>query len=178
MSRSVTDKKGSSLAENIALCDAALENFQNGDSLEKSVDKAGLTRVSFWHIMAANPALLMKFDAAQKVRAEIVSEQVVSIADDESIDVVRARLMFDARKWYASKILPKKYGDKLDLNITAQIDIAGALHEAKARTLDACYRKVDAQEITNDNAELKDAKTDSTSVFEENLPTVDEILAR
>lgn len=43
-------------------------------------------------------------------------------SDEEEIEVVfdptavaRNRLRVDARKWYASKLAPKKYGDKLEL---------------------------------------------------------------
>lgn len=43
------------------------------------------------------------------------------IANGEHIQ--RSRLRFDARRWAASKILPKVYGDRVDLNHTGRVDI-------------------------------------------------------
>jgi len=50
-----------------------------------------------------------------------MAAQTVDIADDVSKDnefsgsiaVARSRLRIDARKWLASKLAPKKYGDKV-----------------------------------------------------------------
>lgn len=56
------------------------------------------------------------------------AEEIVIIADS-CTDPHKARLQIDARKWYASKLAPKKYGDKLDLNAnhtgTIEIVIGG-----------------------------------------------------
>jgi hypothetical protein len=40
------------------------------------------------------------------------AEEMVVIADTEP-DAQRARVMIEARKWHASKLAPKKYGDKV-----------------------------------------------------------------
>jgi hypothetical protein len=68
-------------------------------------------------------------------RTEAFIEEIFAIADDGSNDwmekhygdddestwvingeaVQRSKLRVDARKWYASKMKPKRYGDKLDL---------------------------------------------------------------
>jgi hypothetical protein len=57
-----------------------------------------------------------------------MAEDILAIADDSASDVIvgengremvnneaiaRSRLRVDARKWLASKMAPKKYGDKL-----------------------------------------------------------------
>ena len=56
-------------------------------------------------------------------------EELLDIADDGANDwlknknglmlnkevVLRSRLRVDTRKWYLSKVLPKKFGEKLDL---------------------------------------------------------------
>lgn len=64
------------------------------------------------------------------LQAERWAEEVLEIADDSSRDVAenehgdnvtnheniqRSRLRVDSRKWLLSKVLPKVYGDKLDL---------------------------------------------------------------
>jgi hypothetical protein len=45
--------------------------------------------------------------------AEIAADE--ACANHAPEDVQRARLALDARKWFASKIAPRKYGDKLDV---------------------------------------------------------------
>lgn len=52
---------------------------------------------------------------AREEQAEHLAEEIVTIADTCN-DPHKARLQIDARKWYASKLAPKKYGEKLDLN--------------------------------------------------------------
>lgn len=48
---------------------------------------------------------------ARELQAETFADQVVTIAD-ECEDANHARVRVDARKWAASKILPKKYGER------------------------------------------------------------------
>lgn len=53
-----------------------------------------------------------QYARACAARAEGWVEEIVSIADEEG-DPQALRLRVDARKWVASKLLPKKYGDKV-----------------------------------------------------------------
>jgi len=67
-----------------------------------------------------------QYARAKEVQAEGFAEDLVEIADDISNDVTgelqmpnavavqRAKLRVDTRKWIASKLLAKKYGDKLE----------------------------------------------------------------
>ena len=48
----------------------------------------------------------------------------------------RSRLQIDARKWLLSKMLPKKYGDKQQLEHSGSISIADTLREARERRKD------------------------------------------
>lgn len=57
-----------------------------------------------------------KYEIACNNRTEVHVEEIVEIADNDSGDTQRDRLRIDARKWCASKLVPKKYGEKLDLN--------------------------------------------------------------
>ena len=68
------------------------------------------------------------YTRAKEEQAEILAEQIIDISDDDSLDIgfkedgtpfikgdniQRARLRVESRKWIASKLKPKKYGDKL-----------------------------------------------------------------
>lgn len=48
---------------------------------------------------------------ARERQADRRNDEIVHIAD-EATDAALARLQVDARKWQASKLAPKKYGDK------------------------------------------------------------------
>lgn len=74
------------------------------------------------------------YDKARVAQADHFFDELLEIADDSAEDYVekeigdgitvshynsehvnRSRLRVDTRKWYLSKVLPKKYGDKLDV---------------------------------------------------------------
>ena len=72
-----------------------------------------------------------KYARAREAQAEFLADEIIEIADDTSKDTLisdegneyansewinRSRLRVDARKWKASKLAPKKYGDKLDIS--------------------------------------------------------------
>lgn len=65
--------------------------------------------------MASDTNFCTSIARAREEQAEHLAEEIVTIADT-CTDPHKARLQIDARKWYASKLAPKKYGDKLDLN--------------------------------------------------------------
>lgn len=69
---------------------------------------------------------------AKEQQAEAYVDEIMDISDDSQGDafcdeygnvkpnhefISRSRLRVDTRKWFASKVLPKKYGDKLDPSI-------------------------------------------------------------
>lgn len=66
---------------------------------------------------------------AKEEQVELLVEEILSISDESKNDTLtvegketanhewisRSRLRVDSRKWLAAKLLPKKYGDKLDI---------------------------------------------------------------
>ena len=56
-----------------------------------------------------------QYAKAKSDSADALLEDMLHIADDDKEDVQRSRLRVDVRKWAASKLKPKKYGDKLEL---------------------------------------------------------------
>ena len=88
----------------------------------------------------SDPDLAAKYARAREVRAEVIFEECLAIADSQEGDVVagadgneqvnhdvinRARLRIDTRKWMLGKMQPKIYGDKLDLNHGGSVKIEG-----------------------------------------------------
>lgn len=74
-----------------------------------------------------HPKFGQDYAKAKQNQAELLAQEIIEIADESSGDikydkdgneslngeyVARSRLRVDARKWVASKLLPKVYGDK------------------------------------------------------------------
>lgn len=83
-----------------------------------------------------------QYDQAKKHQADLLAEDILDIADDDSGDVItdeygngklnaefvaRSRIRVDARKWIACKLLPKVYGDKIQNEATVTISHEQAL---------------------------------------------------
>lgn len=83
------------------------------------------------------PEFMNHYARALEARAEHWAEEIVDIADDSTNDFMerqlpngkkviavdqeninRSRARIDARKWLLSKLMPKKYGDKLDVSVS------------------------------------------------------------
>ena len=57
--------------------------------------------------------LCAQYARAREEQADHYADEIIEIADDESIEPNSRRIMVDARKWIASRLKPKVYGDKL-----------------------------------------------------------------
>src|SRR5260221_3758671 len=57
--------------------------------------------------------------------------ELITVTDHEHIN--RSRLRADVRKWYLSKIVPKIYGDRLEVDHKRQVDLVSRLSEGRQR---------------------------------------------
>lgn len=81
-----------------------------------------------------NKEFLVHYARAKQSQADFLVEEILEISDDSSNDSIetefgekenkewvnRSKLRVDSRKWIASKLAPKKYGDKLELSGDAE----------------------------------------------------------
>ena len=74
-----------------------------------------------------------QYARARELQAMRWAEEILDYADDKKADANRSRLQVDTRKWLLSKVLPKVYGEKLDLNHSGSIGLVGALEAARER---------------------------------------------
>lgn len=56
-------------------------------------------------------------------RSEKLADEIVGIADDPLLDPNDKRIRVDARKWIASKLKPKKYGDRIAHDVDGKLEI-------------------------------------------------------
>jgi hypothetical protein len=79
------------------------------------------TTVYVW--LAKDEGFRDKYARAREEQAERYAEQIIEIADDSSDDANSRRVRVDARKWVASKLLPKKYGDRTRTEHTGAVNV-------------------------------------------------------
>jgi hypothetical protein len=77
----------------------------------------GMTTVFRW--LADNQEFREQYAQAQEQRTAAMAEEIIDIADFENEeDVQRAKLRIDTRKWLMSKMAPKKYGDRSQMELS------------------------------------------------------------
>ena len=114
-----------------------------------------------------------QYARARDIGLEVMAEETIEIADDSGLDVVmtengprpdgeainRAKLRVDTRKWLLSKLAPKRYGDRLQVDATVSVEamdtreLVSTLQEIATRlgvTLPAWITAIAKQEGTGE----------------------------
>lgn len=133
------------------LGDEICERLVSGESLRAicrsdHMPSAGL--VCRWLGDEDKQAFSEQYARAREAQADTLADELIDIADDGSNDwmerngkdeepgyalngehIQRSKLRVDTRKWIASKLKPKKYGDRssIDLAVSADTQLRAAL---------------------------------------------------
>lgn len=83
-------------------------------SISKDKDMPNASTIHAW--VLDNEEFSKQYDIAKSIGAEVEAEEIESIARDMNLDVPRAKLITDVKKWNLSKKLPNRFGDKLDID--------------------------------------------------------------
>jgi hypothetical protein len=115
------------------LADAICELVAQGNSVRTICSSDAMPAMSsIFKWLREHKEFAEQYARAKELQTEKLADELVEIADDESNDVSgelkmpnsvavqRARLKVDTRKWLLSKLQPKKYGDKLDMNLAGK----------------------------------------------------------
>lgn len=114
-----------------------ITSVSNGSTLTAALKLHGVTRESFRKYIERDFQALGEYMAARRDAADLRAEEILEIADTDP-DPLRARNRIDARKWYASKLDPKVYGERIDVNVQQRVDLTSVLDEARKRALPIC----------------------------------------
>jgi hypothetical protein len=111
-----------------------IELSSNEIGLKNLCLKYNTSSSAFFDLLNGNKELTEFYMRARDMQADYLADQILEIADDSSNDTVkfmkdgiqqemenkewvnRSKLRVEARKWIASKLKPKKYGDKLEVD--------------------------------------------------------------
>lgn len=125
----------------LAIC----ERVAGGVGLRKAAKAEGLGHTVFLRLVATDEPLRILYE---QCRTSAIEERIVGLG--ESADAVMrfakskgkaaaayvSAFATKARvaQWEAERLMPKKYGNRLDLNHSGSIDLAGRLNAARNRT--------------------------------------------
>jgi hypothetical protein len=122
-----------------------------GKSLRQITELPGMPSrraVQYW--LTRFPDFKEKYECAMMLCAEFWAHEIIEISDDSAGDYVitedgrrvvdheninRSRLKVDSRKWLLSKLLPKRYGDRIqaDMNVAVEPETLRNMPEEKKR---------------------------------------------
>jgi len=107
--------------------DSLIDKIENGMSLRSVLKLEEMpNKNTIYKWLEADETKKERYARATYERADTIFEEILQIADDSSLDVVkseqgekinsefvaRSKLKVDARKWVVAKMHPTKYGDK------------------------------------------------------------------
>jgi len=82
----------------------------------------------------------VRYARARTAQADTLFDRMEAVEEAVSagtMDSHAARVVLDSMRWRASKLAPKVYGDRLDVQVSdTRISISGALQAAQARLVD------------------------------------------
>ena len=124
----------------IEMADRICESLASGKHLHMICQEdwaPGERTVYQW--LDKNPEFAQMYAHARERQQEVFAAQVIAIADTER-DTAKARNMMDARTWYAARVAPRKWGDRIEVDAKVETTGTGealaaflAALEAKAR---------------------------------------------
>ena len=106
-------------------------------SLRKACEKESISDGTFIMWVLEDETLSEQYARCMRIRNERMAEEIIDISDDVTEDdifdengnrkannewIARSRLRVDTRKWLLSKLLPKKFGDKLEIENKGEIN--------------------------------------------------------
>lgn len=131
MSAKPKAKEGRPTKKTAKLLAEICAKLAEGKSTRLVCTEVGISQRVLWNWLANDEEFMRQYARAKEIGAELLFEEMLDIADDGSNDwmerndkdnagyqfngehVNRSRLRVDARKWYLSKLVPKKYGERL-----------------------------------------------------------------
>lgn len=116
-----------------SLMTALCERIGSGETLRSLAKEFGIDRAAIFRWVTAHPAAADHYARARELQADAHFDEIVDAAraldiaardgaiTSEQVQAHRAAI--DARKWAASKLKPKVYGDRLDIALEHRAEL-------------------------------------------------------
>lgn len=118
----------------VALFNQVIDRISNGDTLKGAARALGFDEGAWRYRISTNDKLSTRYAKAREQQAEAWADSIVEIADDGTNDtktietkdggydvadhewIARSKLRVDTRKWLMAKLVPKRYGEKVEID--------------------------------------------------------------
>ena len=142
-----------------------LESIANGQSLSSILRQHDFPSYAWAKAqLRGDSGLRRQYEQAVEDRADRLAEELIELADEPMPDgldgpgmsawVQQLRVRIDVRKWAASKLRPRAYGDRLEVAVqTPGISILEALQAANRRVIEG--RDIDGEVIEEHTPQLR-----------------------
>lgn len=146
-------KKGRPTKYTQSLADKICQELAQGKSMRTVCNPDSMPSMqTVFSWLRTKQDFLEQYTRAKEESADALIEEMLDIADDGSNDLMtivkgnssyeienkevtnRSRLRVDTRKWIASKLKPKKYGDKLDMTTNGK-DLPAPIYAGKSKEI-------------------------------------------
>ncbi len=140
------------------IAETILERLADGEGLIAICKDEGMPSdgaVRYW-VEADTHGFSARYASARARGIERLADEILEISDDgrndtyrddegnvrTDYDVVnRSKLRVDSRKWLLSKLLPKQFGERLDLNHSGEVGIKDVPDEGLAARAEALLKQ-------------------------------------
>ena len=102
-------------------------SIERGHSLRRACQADSMPSARTVHRwLHENEDFRQQYARSRAIQTEVFIDQIVDLADavaneTEPAKVQAAKLAIDTRKWVAARMLPKKYGDRVDIQQDGQL---------------------------------------------------------
>jgi len=120
------------------IADKICSQISDGKSLRTICKAASMPSVvTIFSWLRKHPEFVKQYETAKQEQSDMLVEEMLDISDDSASDYIstehgekintehvqRSRLRVDTRKWIASKLKPKKYGEKQEVEHSGSLSL-------------------------------------------------------
>lgn len=99
-----------------------LDDLAETGNLTASCRNVGVKKTTFLDACARDAELADRYTRAREAGLDTEADRAIEEAT-QATDAGLARVALDARKWYLSKLMPKRYGDKIETVHSGSVEI-------------------------------------------------------
>jgi hypothetical protein len=100
-----------------------IQAIEDGASLRKAAEAANLgSEAAIRRLVLKDSTFATQYTRARDLGLDKLADEVIEIADDQTLDPNSRRVMMDARRWYLSKLAPKRYGERVEHSLSITHD--------------------------------------------------------
>ena len=131
--------------------DSVILAIINGTSVNQWCKDNSVNQAHVYATIERDPDFERLYERAREFQAETFADRIADIAEQAlrgDVDPQAARVAIDAQKWIVSKLLPKKYGDRtqVDVNVNKKMTLIeyATAHQEKMKNVTPESQRLEA----------------------------------